>query len=421
MPGLPFSDLSVREKLIAMKRECQNLSCSEALDRLLTAVSPVKTQCLEIAEACGHVLAEPVKTPRPFPDTRRSAVDGYAVGSLAADDFALVDTLGAEDIPRSALSGNAAAAVMTGATVPAGAQTVVRVEDVLLKGHQVEPKVELVAGANINGIGEEAQKGLPVLGAGERLNAVSHSVLCYLGVDQIQVFRRPRIGILITGNELLRPGQQHRPGMVYECNSYLLRNMLNRMGIDVVVRGPVADSPEVLSKVLDQLAWQNDLVVTSGGVSMGKFDYIRPLLKQSGFELLVDRTKIKPGRPMLVARRDQQLFFGMPGYPAAFLVNLFVYLVPVLRKLCGLSSIQPSYRTARLKTAVTGRTGRSDMIRVQLEQNGSVTEATPLQSQLTSHFINMAGCNGLVVLDEGCAGLAAGTEVQVLDFAAVIG
>lgn len=403
-----------------MSAEVKNLLYPQALEKLLAAVSEVSCITVPTVDAAGYVLAEDIKTPRPFPDTRRSAVDGYALGSIDATSLELIDTLAAEDLPRGAMPNKAAVAVMTGATVPHSAKAVARVEDVRSEGRLIFPPQGLQEGENINNIGEEAGAGELVLQQGRYLDAVAHSVLCYLGVSEVRVYRRLKIGIMVTGNELLRPGQKHRPGMVYEANSFLLSRLLRQMGCEVDLRGPVADSPAVISQVLKQLGEENDLVVTSGGVSMGKFDYIRPLLEQSGFELLVDRTRIKPGRPLLVARRDGQLFFGMPGYPAAFLVNSFVYLLPVLRKLSGRQQLQPDIRLARLGEGVKGRLGRWDMIRVGLQYEGAELYATPLKSQLTSHFINMAACHGLVTLAHDCEALDKGEQVRVIDFSAAL-
>ena len=405
---------------MTMSTEVQSLSYPDALAQVLQAVQPVETTNLEIGDSFGHVLATEVKTPRCFPDTMRSAVDGYALGALDTSTFTLLDTLAAEDLPQIELSGPNAVAVMTGATVPEGSQAVIRVESTALKDNMMTTEETPGPGDNINRIAEEFAKGELVLPSGVRLDAVRHSVLCYLGLDKIKVYRRPRVGVLITGNELLRPGESHRPGMVYESNSYVLSNILRQLGMDVVVRGPVEDTPEVIAKVLDQLAWQNDLVVTSGGVSMGKFDFIRPLLQQSGFDLLVDRTRIKPGRPMLVASREGKLFFGMPGYPAAFLTNIMAYLIPVLRKLSGMEAIHPQGRIAKLADPAKGREKRWDFIRVKLDNQGSVLLATPVTKQMTSQYISMAHADGLIVLDDKCGGLEAGSEVRVLDFASAL-
>ena len=393
-----------------------NLDYPEALDAVLACARPVEIERLGIAEARSRVLAEDIVAPRAFPDTRRSAVDGYALGSLGLTQYTLAQTLAAEDLPQSPLAAEAAAAVMTGATVPDGAVAVVRVEDVTVDGRRVVPEATVKPGENINAIGEEAAEGQPVLQQGQRLDAIAYSVLCYMGIARAKVYRRPRVGVLITGNELLRPGQPHRPGMVHESNGYLLQSVLEKLGIEPLMRGPVADSPGELGATLNELARQSDLVVTSGGVSMGKFDFIRPLLHEAGYRVLVDRTKIKPGRPLLVAERDRTLFFGMPGYPAAFLVNLFVYLLPVLKRLCGLENVGPLWQKAILAAPVKGRAGRWDMIRTQLHTAGGGLVARPASSQLTSHYLNMANADGLIVLDKDCAQCPEKSEVDVLKF-----
>jgi molybdopterin molybdotransferase len=396
----------------------KKMNCPEALSVLLNAVSPVSQQELDMVSAGGYVLAENLYTPRPFPDTRRSAVDGFALGSLDAGHYRLTETLGAEDMPQQHVEAQTAAAVMTGATVPEGARAVVRVEHTQKDGAQIIVNEPLKDKECINAIGEEAAAGDQVLSAGQVLGALAHSVACSLGQNKVMVYRRPRIGVMITGNELLRPGEEHRPGMVYECNSTLMKNVLEQFGAEVDLRGPVIDDPEVLGRTLQELSENNDLVVTSGGVSMGKFDYVRPLLQRSGYELLVDRTKIKPGSPLIAAKKGSCLFCGMPGYPAAFAVNIFAYLIPVIKKLSGVTQYGVAYRPAQLAALIKGRKGRWDMIRVKLSYTATECLATPLNSQLTSHFLNMAICDGLAELDSDCAGLAAGETVQVIDLKA---
>jgi molybdopterin molybdotransferase len=396
----------------------KQLSCPAALEVLLAAVDPVAQQELEVTAAANYVLAETLYTPRPFPDTRRSAVDGFALGGLDAGSYRLTETLGAEDLPQQQVANKTAAAVMTGATVPEGARAVVRIENTERVAEQIIVAEALKERECINAIGEEAIAGAQVLAAGQVLGALAHSVACSLGQPRVRVYRRPRIGVMVTGNELLRPGEAHRPGMVYECNSTLLKNVLAQFGAEVEVRGPVVDDPEVLAATLEELAAKSDLVVTSGGVSMGKFDYVRPLLQRSGYELLVDRTRIKPGSPLIAAKRGNCLFCGMPGYPAAFAVNLFAYLIPVVKKLSGLAEHGLALRPARLTAPIRGREGRWDMVRVKLSYDAEGCLATPLQSQLTSHFLNMGVCDGLAMLGGDCAGLSAGQTVQVVDFAA---
>ncbi len=394
----------------------KKLSYPDALDVLLDAIEPIDQQQVNVLDATGYILAETVTTPRAFPDTRRSAVDGYAFGALEPGRYKLTEVLGAENLPQQQVAEMTAAAVMTGATVPDGALAVERVENTELDGDYVVIKEALSDKQNINAIGEEAQAGEVFLEAGRPLGAIAQAVLCSLGLDQVVVYRKPRVGVMITGNELLRPGEPHQKGLVYECNSTLVKNTLEALGAEVTLVGPVADDPEALAQTLDELAASSDLVVTSGGVSMGKFDYVRPLLQRSGYELLVDKTRIKPGSPLIAAKKGNCLFFGMPGYPAAFLVNMFAYLVPVLKKLRGVADYRSPFRPVTLTAPLKGRTGRWDMIRVKLVYEGGQVLATPLKSQMTSHFLNMALCDGLVILDGDTEGMAAGETALVLDF-----
>lgn len=400
-----------------MSKQIKNLDYQEALERLLAAVVPLGREWIPVQQAAGRVPARQVVTPRPFPDTRRSAVDGYALGSVTSADFRLTEILAAESRSRVALNATSAAAVMTGATVPEGAVAVIRVEDATVNGMIVTPKTTVAVGDNINSVGDEMVAANPVLEAGRRLDPVAYSVLCALGLEQVEVYRRPHIGVMITGNELLQPGEQHRPGLVYDCNSFLLKVVLERLGAIIDIRNPVGDSPAEVKRVVEQLGKSCDLVITSGGVSVGQYDFVRPLFSEDGFELVVDRTRIKPGRPLLVARRGPQLFFGMPGYPAAFLVNLFIYLLPVIKKISGWTSLLPRSQWARLTQPVTGRVGRCDLIRLKLIPTDETMLARPLASQLTSHYLNMGDCDALLMLDEETAGFAAEDMVRVIELA----
>lgn len=376
----------------------------------------VGTEVIPTANALGRVLAEDVVTSHPFPDTRRSAVDGFALSEVGSDRFRIVETLGAGDLPQQELKAGQAAAVMTGATVPSGSVAVIRVEDVEVDGMTLTLKKSVGDKENINRIGEEMESGRKILTAGTRLTAVSHSVLCCIGQAEVEVYRLPRVGILITGNEVLQLGQEHRPGSVYDSNRHFLAGCLAQLGVTCKVLGPVNDDEQTIRKSLDQLAEECDLVISSGGVSMGKYDFMRPLLHSSGFEVLVNRTGIKPGRPLIVARRDGTLFFGMPGYPAACLVNCFYYLVPTIKALMGFKDVTPQTRTVKSASDLKGRKGRWDIIRVSLNDNDGGMTASKLDSQLTSHFLNMGECDGLVMLGGDVDAVKAGDFVEVLDF-----
>lgn len=397
------------------------LDFHEALACMLEAAMPLPTHTVAVTDAGGCVLGTDLFAPRPFPDTPRSAVDGYALGQLGRQSYTVKEYLAAGAIPNIDLKADEATAVMTGATVPQPCDAVVRVEDThtdvdAVETEQVQVKGTVIRGDNINAIGEEAQAGAWIMERGRRITEIEFSVLCYAGLKQITVHRKPKIGLLVTGSELLQPGEEHQPGKTYNSNCYLLQGILARLGMECQVCGPIEDDYETLQRVLAQLASENDVVVSSGGVSMGKYDHVRPLLQGKEFSRLVERTRIKPGRPLIVSQREGTLFFGMPGYPAAFLTNLFAYLLPVLKKMAGWHTYQHAWTPVRLTASARGRKGRSDFVRVKLTQEAGQLCAQPLPSQMTSHYLNMAACDALLLLDAATDNLPQGALGNALVF-----
>ncbi|SEA64686.1 molybdopterin molybdotransferase [Desulfuromusa kysingii] len=401
-----------------MMPEKRPLPLPDAQQVLIDAVIPVGTEMINSVAALGRVLAEDIFTPHPFPDTRRSAVDGFAVNQPGLSHYQIVETLGAGELPQLDLTAGQAAAVMTGATVPEGGVAVIRVEDTGVTDNLLELKADVAVGENINRIGEEMAAETRILSAGTRLTPVQHSVLCCSGIAQVKVYRLPVVGILITGDEVLQVGQPHRVGSVYDSNRHFLSGCLAQLGVPYKVLGPVNDDADTIRQSLEQLAKECDLVISSGGVSMGKYDFIRPLLHSNGFEVLVNRTGIKPGRPLIVAQRDATLFFGMPGYPAAFLVNFFYYLLPTVKRLMGVDDVMPKVRPAVLATPLKGRKGRWDVIRVQLDNYSGPETVHKLASQMTSHYLNFGSCDGLVLLGDEIDQRQAGESVELLEFSA---
>lgn len=394
----------------------QVCSLPDAQQILINAAQPVTGETIPSGQALGRVLYEDIMTPHAFPDTRRSAVDGYAVANIDAERFHICETLGAGQISSCQLTNGDAAAVMTGATVPEGSVAVIRVEDCEVEEETLVLKKQPENGENINRVGEETGADQTVLTRGTRLDPIKHSVLCCLGVAEVKVFQLPRIGILVTGDEVLQLGDQHQPGSVYDSNRHFLASCLAQLGLTAKVIGPVKDDEKTIKDSVNLLAEQCDLVISSGGVSMGKYDFIRPLLHSSGFDVLINRTGIKPGRPLIVARNAKALFFGMPGYPAACLVNFFYYLLPTVKKLMGMTDTLPVTRRIRIGTDLKGRKGRWDIIRARVEQSDDTESAHPLDSQLTSHFLNFAMSDGLIMLDADTDRAMTGELVNLLDF-----
>jgi molybdopterin molybdotransferase len=392
------------------------VSYPDALRLLFATVSPVGVETVAINKALHRISAAPVTAPQALPNSRRSAVDGFALGDLRHRQWRLVGSRAAGELATEPLAGDEALAVMTGGGVPENAAAVVRVEDSRQQGTSLEVVGTVSSGENINESASELAAGAPLLGTGSRVDAVRHSALCYAGVASIEVYRPLRVGVMLSGPELLPPGAAPRPGASYECHRALLQPVLEQLGCQCTFIGPVADQPLIIRDSVEQLAADHDLIVTSGGVSMGKYDFVRPLLHQQEFDTVLNRTRIKPGSPLLAAKRGEQLFVAMPGYPAAFLVNLLVYLVPVVKRMSGWRETGPLWQETVVSAPLRGRAGRSDMVRVKLREG----RAEPLGDQLTSHYAGFLQVDGLAWLDETRTEVAAGESVAVCWFNAFL-
>jgi molybdopterin molybdotransferase len=392
------------------------LSFQDAKQTILDAVSGPGTETVPVRRALGRVLAEELSVPRDYPDTRRSAVDGYAVRFGDGASFRLVGEVVAGGAPACGLEPGECIAVMTGGTVPDEAECVVMVEDCQETDGRVTVRVPLEAGALINEPGSEATAGTALLRAGVRLDRSRYPVLFYAGIAEVEVYGPPRVGVLITGDELREVEDGPATGQVFNTNRYILESFLDAIGTPCTAERRVPDDEDALRRALDELSASCDFIVSSGAVSMGRYDYVKRIFRESGFCLLVERTAIKPGSPLMVAERGGRLFFGMPGYPAAFLTNALLYLVPALKKASGRGDYDHHPVGATLGTPVHSRRGRLDAARVRLAMEDGRWVASSPGSQTTSHFLNFAEVNGLVLLPESVGDLPAGSAVEALCF-----
>jgi len=313
------------------------LSFERAREVILERVTPRGTEKLPVRETGGRVLAEHVCTPFDFPSARLSAVDGYALCFGDSETYRVVGVTAAGQSSALSLKPGQCVAVMTGGVVPDGTDCVVKVEqaetlDDTVRVHSLPERGDL-----INGVGSEAKAGARVLGPGVRLTNVHYPLLFHAGISETEVFSPPRVGMLVTGGELREVEDAPMAGTVYNTNQYILESFLCSIGLtcEQTIRVGEGDGPT--RDALDELAAHCDIVVSSGGVSMGRYDHLKKAFQESHFDLLVNQTAIKPGRPLMVAERRGTLYFGMPGYPAAFLTNALLYLVPALKKACGRS------------------------------------------------------------------------------------
>ncbi len=392
------------------------LSFEEARRVILEAVQTPGTETISVRDSLGRVLAKDLIVPRDFPDTRRSAVDGYALRFGNGSRFKLVDVIAAGHLPEFTLEPGQCAAIMTGGTVPEGADSVAMVEDCEDEGGIVKVGSVLESGAMINDPAGEATSGSVLVQAGMRINRSIYPTLFYAGISSVEVYSRLKVGVLMTGDELREVEDGPARGQVFNTNLYILESFFDSLGMVCDFKTLVPDEERATRLALEDMAFKSDVVISSGGVSMGRYDYIKKVFSEADFSLLVEGTAIKPGRPLMVAKQGSKLFFGMPGYPAAFLTNTIVYLIPALKKACGRTDYELKWLNAKLTTPMRSRKGKFYLNRAILDLDRGEWTARDPGSQKTSHFLNFADVNGLVLMPETVGNLDAGATVQALHF-----
>jgi len=375
------------------------------------AIKP-ETESVSVRDSFMRVLAEDIHTERDYPDCRKSAVDGYA-HIVGHKTYNPIGDTGAGRKGADVINGDETVFVMTGGNVPENAEAVARVEDAVIEGgrvHLPESKV----GENINSIGEENFAGDLVASKGSVIKDGLFPVLFYLGKGSVQVYKKPKIGIFVTGDEILEAGDEYRKGFVYNTNRYILESMFNKHGFDYEYFGHVKDSKEEVAEAFEKMSGQYDIIISSGGISMGKYDYVKEVFSTCGYEILFSRTAIKPGSPLMAAKKDGGIFIGMPGYPAAFMTNLIFYIVPFLKKCYGYETFENDEIDVVMDGKTSSREGRFDINRAVVKAKNGMYYAADAGTQKTSHFNSFALVNALLLLDEETGTLKTGDRAKAI-------
>jgi molybdopterin molybdotransferase len=368
-----------------------------------------------IGEAVGRVLAEDMSAPAELPAFATSAVDGFAV--RAADAGETLRVVGESAAGRPFTGGverGMAARILTGGVLPAGADTVVMVEDVRLAGEVVTVPKDLRPGSNFHRPGADVKAGELVLRAGTQLGAAELGLAAALGFAEVDVFRRPRVALLSTGDELVEVGRKPGPGQITDSNRWALLAALREAGVEVRILGIGPDEPEALRRLVVDALGAADVLVTSGGVSVGTHDLVKPLLESLG-TVHIGRVKLKPGKPFTFATLpDGKLAFGLPGFPVSSLVTFEVFVRPALRKMQGFARLQRPTLRVRLGYNARATADRTEYQRVTLRRDGAELVAETTGSQSSSRLLSLAGAHALVRIAPGDEGVVAGTIVEAM-------
>jgi molybdopterin molybdotransferase len=406
----------------------QALSAAAVNDFLTRLVEPVQqTEEVTIFDALDRVLARDLVSPISVPPHDNSAMDGYAFdGSQLKSDAAL--TL---EVAGTALAGKAwhgtvgpgqCVKIMTGAIMPAGLDTVVPQEftQAAGDGRIAVPPGLLRPGDNRRLKGEDLQEGAPALRGGERLTPAACGLVASLGMATVAVVRKLRVAFFSTGDEILSLGDAPREGAVYDSNRYTVFGLLRRLGCDVIDLGVVRDEPALLEAAFRDAAARADVIITSGGVSVGEADYTKAMMKKLG-DVAFWKIAMRPGRPMAVGRIGPAILFGLPGNPVAVMVTFLAFVRPALLRMMGCTADPPPLLKARSQEPIRKKAGRTEY------QRGRVTTAADggLHVRTTGNqgsgvLSSMVQANGLIVLHHQQGNVAVGDEVDVMMFEGVV-
>jgi molybdopterin molybdotransferase len=368
-----------------------------------------------LVDCAGRVLAEDIVASAPLPAFPSSAVDGYALRAADAGKRVRVAGESAAGRPFEAeVEPGTAIRILTGGVLPEGADCVVMMEDVQLSGDVVTVPGGLKPGQNFHAPGADLKSGERVLPAGVQLGSAEIGLAAALGFAELQVGRRPRVALMSTGDELVEVGNTPGRGQIPDSNRWALLAALREAGADVRLLGIGPDEPDALRRLVVDALSGADVLVTSGGVSVGTHDLIKPLLESIG-DVHVGRVKLRPGKPFTFATLpDSKIAFGLPGFPVSSLVTFEVFVRPALRKMQGHTHLQRSTLPVRLGYDARAAGDRTEYQRVTLRREGRDLVAVSTGSQSSSRLMSLAGAHALVRIPPGDQGIKAGAVVEAM-------
>ncbi len=393
------------------------LSVEQAIEKILSQATALEqSETVDILHALNRVLAEDLSSSINVPGYDNSAMDGYAVRSADCQQSGTTLPV-SQRIPAgqtgSALAPATAARIFTGAPVPEGADAVVMQEMCVAEGDHVTINTVVKSGSNVRCAGEDIQQGSVVLNAGKRLRAQELGLLASVGLATFNVKQKLKVATFFTGDEIVTPGQPLKAGQIYNSNRYTLRGLLQSMNCEVIDLGIVPDTLEDTVKVLKQAAASAELVITSGGVSVGEEDYVRIALQQLG-ELSMWRIAMKPGKPVAFGKVDNALFLGLPGNPVSVFVTFLLFARALILKMQGCENVLAK-RSMVIADFDWPAVKRQEYLRVKLTGKNAQTVAQLYPHQGSGVLSSASWADGLVEVPMNKA-VSAGDAVSFLGF-----
>jgi len=393
------------------------LSVEDALERIISRVEALGIERVEIMTALGRVLAEPIVSRATIPPWANSSMDGYAVRSRDTNgesvELTVVGRIIAGVMPSRPLGAGESMRIFTGAPLPEGADAVVPQEDVTTDGERVRIRGRIAPGAYVRRAGEDVRTGDVVVEPGGPIGAAEVGLLATLGYSQVRVYRRPRVAILSTGDEIADLGTQPGPAQIPNTNTYSLMAQVTEAGAEPVNLGV---APDQLDAITERVRWglgSADALVTSAGVSVGELDLVREALERSGAELHLWRVSMRPGKPITFGTRDRRPVFGLPGNPVSAMVTFELFVRPALRRMQGAHVIDRPRLRARALEPIANPGSRRGYLRVTLKEDARGYGARLTGDQGSAILRSMVLADGLAVVAPDTT-IAAGETVDVI-------
>ncbi|MEZ5779386.1 MAG: molybdopterin molybdotransferase MoeA [Paracoccaceae bacterium] len=393
------------------------ISVEDALEKLFALAEPLGTEIVPLRRAAGRVLAEPVVARRDQPPFAASAMDGYAICEADHSAGTVLDVIG-EAVAGQAFHGmarrGAAVRIFTGAPVPGGAERVVLQEDVIREGDVIRLGDRLEHGSNIRAAGQDFRVGDRIT-APRRLAPADIALIAAMNVAEVSVVRRPIVALIGTGNELVMPGEDPGPDQIIASNSFALAAMAEAEGAEVRLL-PIARDTEASLRFTFGLADGADLIVTSGGASVGDHDLVGPVAAELGMEQSFYKIAMRPGKPLMAGRLGNAAMLGLPGNPVSSIVCGHIFMLPLLRAMQGLPAEPAPRRQAELAGPVEANGPRAHYMRARAEFSDGKTLIRPCKRQDSALLSVLAEANALLIRPVGDRARACG---HVVDYIAI--
>jgi molybdopterin molybdotransferase len=390
------------------------ISLTQAQALVLERARPLPAERVPLQKAAGRVLAEPARAAVDLPPFRSSAMDGYALRSSdTPGTLPIVFRIAAGAPAPRALQPGEAMGIATGGLVPDGADAVVPHERVVEGDNRIEVEHSVAITANVREPGRDVRADEVVVEAGVRLGPAQIGALAAAGAAEVVCTRRPTVAVLATGSELRPPGSTLAPGEIYEANAVMLAAQIEAAGAEVSTLEAAADD-EVAHRAAVVRGLEADVLVTSGGVSVGPHDLVRRVEAELGVEEVFWRVAVRPGKPVAFGVRDRTLVFGLPGNPVSSLVSCELFVKPAVLALQGAADPGPGFASGRLGQAIGRNPSRDDLVRATSTVDDDGVVLHPVSGQESHMIVRAAGATALVLVPRGEGELATGTTVRYL-------